>query len=71
MSRINILSISSEIGHRWMLQDLTDNKSTLVQVMTWAVRQQAITGANIDPNLWGHEESLGHNELTARGLRDV
>ena len=29
-----------------------------------AVRQQAITWANVDPNLCRHMASLGHNELT-------
>ena len=35
VSRINILSISCEIVLRWTPQDLTDDKSTLVQVMAW------------------------------------
>ena len=35
VSMINILSISYEIVLRWMPQDLTDDKSTLVQVMAW------------------------------------
>ena len=34
--------------------DLTDDKSTLVQVITWA---------NVDPDLCRHMVSLGHNEL--------
>ena len=46
-----------------MSADLTDYKSTLVQVMAWAVRQQAITWANNDPDLCRHVVSLGHNEL--------
>ena len=33
--RINILSTSCEITLRWMPQDLTDDLSTLVQVMAW------------------------------------
>ena len=33
VSRINILSISCEIVLRWTPQDLTDDKSTLLQVM--------------------------------------
>ena len=34
-SRVDILSISCEIALRWMPQDFTDDKSTLVQVMAW------------------------------------
>ena len=40
MSRMDILSIFCEIALRWMPQDLTDNKRTLVQVMAWC-RQAA------------------------------
>ena len=35
ISRIIILSISCNIALRWMPEYLTDNKSTLVQVMAW------------------------------------
>ena len=38
----------------------TDDKSTLVQVMAFAIRQQAITWADVDPDLLS---SLGRNEL--------
>ena len=34
-SRVAIFSISCEIALRWMPQDFTDDKSTLVQVMAW------------------------------------
>ena len=34
-SRAEFLSISCEIALRWMPQDFTDDKSTLVQVMAW------------------------------------
>ena len=47
----------------WMPQDLTDDKSTLVQVMLGSVRQQAITWASVDPDFCCHIASLGHNEL--------
>ena len=40
-----------------MSLDLTDDKSTLVQVM-------AITWANVDPDLCRHMASLGHSELS-------
>ena len=46
-----------------MSLDLTDDKSTLVQEWLGAVRQQAITWANVDPDLCRHMASLGHNEL--------
>ena len=44
--------------------DLTDGKSILVQVMLGAIRQQAITWANVDPDLCRHMASLGLNELS-------
>ena len=37
---------------------------SVVQVMTLAVRQQAITWTNVDPDLGRRMVSLGHNELT-------
>ena len=43
--------------------DFTNDKSTLVQVMAGAVRQQSITWANVDPDLCRHMVSLGQNEL--------
>ena len=43
--------------------NVTDDKSTLVQVMVGAVRQQAITWANVDPVPCHHMASLGQNEL--------
>ena len=46
-----------------MPQITSDNKSTLVQVMLGAVRQQAIAWANDDQNLCHHIASPGHNEL--------
>ena len=50
--------ISYEIALKWMPLDLTDDKSTLVQV-----RQQAITWANVDPDLCCQMASLGLIEL--------
>ena len=44
-----------------MSLDFTDDQWTLVQVMAW--RQQAITWANVDPDLCRHMVSIGHNEL--------
>ena len=43
--------------------DLTDDKSTLVQVMAWCRQQQAINWGNDDPDLCHQKASLGLNEL--------
>ena len=56
--------ISCELALRWMSLHLTDDKSTLVQVMAWCRQQEAITWTNVDPDLCRHMASLGHNELT-------
>ena len=58
MSSWLIFSISCEIALRWMLQ-------IFLQMIGWgnAIRQQAITRANVDPNLYQHMTSLGHNEF--------
>ena len=54
--------ISCKIALRRMRLDLTDDKSTLVQVMAGAWRHQAITWANVDPDLCRHMVSIGHSE---------
>ena len=55
--------ISGEIALIWIFQDLTNDKSRLVQLMTrW--HQQTITWANVDPDLRWYRVSLGHNDLT-------
>ena len=54
--------ISCESALRLILLDLADAESTLDVI--GAVRQQAITWANVDPDLSCHKVSLGHNELT-------
>ena len=53
-----------------MPQDLTDDKSTLVQVMAWldALRQQAITWTSVDKDLQRHMASLSPNELKCNHL---
>ena len=56
---INGWGISREFTLKWLPQDLSDDKSTLVQVMGGAIRQQAITWANVDPDLCRHMASLG------------
>ena len=50
-----------------MPQNLINEKSTLVQVMTWSgpLRQQAIALANVDLDLCRHMALLGHNEFNA------
>ena len=56
--------ISCEIALIWMSLDFVDDQSTFVQIWLGAIRQQAITGANVDPDLCRHMGSLGPNELT-------
>ena len=51
-----------------MSLDLTEDKSTLVQVMVGVVRQQAITWANDDSVPCRLMATLGHNELTLKHL---
>ena len=60
--------ISCEIALIWMSLDFADDQSTLVQVMLGAIRQQAITWANVDSVLCHHLASLGPNELTLLSL---
>ena len=47
-----------------MPHNINDAKPTLMQVMAWC-RQ---TWANVDPDLYRHMASLGHNELTINDL---
>ena len=63
MLMINGLGISCEIAVRWMSLGLTDDKSALVQVMAWSVRERAIIWTNVDPDIYRLVTSLGHNEL--------
>ena len=55
--------ISCEIALMWMPLGLTDDKSTLVQVIAWCRQATSITWGNVDPDLCCHMVSLGHNEL--------
>ena len=64
MLRIKFKSTACKIALRWVPQNLTNKKSTLVQVMAWCNRQQAITWANVDPDLCRHMASKGNNGLT-------
>ena len=52
------------IVFRQMPQNLTIEKSILVQVMAWWIRQQAITLTNYDPDVCRHMSSLSNNDLT-------
>ena len=49
---------------RWLSLNLTDDKSTLVQVLG-VVRQQVGTWANVDQDVYRHLASPGHNELSS------
>ena len=66
----DILNTFCDIGLRWMSQNITDDKSTLVQVKAWATSQQAITWANVDPDLGCRLASLGHSVLTFQKISD-
>ena len=67
---ITFISIISAIVFRWMAQDTTNDKSTLVQVMACAIRQKAITWANVDTDLccYDYVVSLDHSEINQTHL---
>ena len=66
--QIDILNTQfCEIAHMWMPQNPIDEKLALVQVMAWC-RHQAITWANVDPDLCCHMALPGYNELTVDDL---
>ena len=53
------LDTCSEIALRWVPQNVTDTKSALFNVMLGAIMQQAITKADLDPDIccyisWHH-----------------
>ena len=58
--------ISCEIDLIWMSLEFTDD-----QVMLGAVEQQAITWANVDPDLCHHMVSLDKNELIGFIILDI
>ena len=62
---IVIFKLSYDYVLRWMPQDLTDDKSTLVQVMAWCRTQQSITWTSVDQDLQWCMVSLGPNKLNA------
>ena len=51
------------IALRWMPQDLTDEKSTLVQVIAWCHQATSHNLSQCWPGPYCHVASLGHNEL--------
>ena len=66
MLQIKFMSNSCEIALYQMPQNTFDDKPTLVQVMACCLtawRQQAITWANVDPDLCHHIASQGHHQL--------
>ena len=59
------MSNSSEIDLRWMPQDLTNDTSAFGpgnDVMPWG-NKPFITWVNVNPELYRHMASLGHNEF--------
>ena len=46
-----------------ILLDLTEDISTLIQLMLGTARQQALTWANVEPGLCRRRGSLAYNEL--------
>ena len=52
---INILHLSNEIALKWIPQDLTDDKSTLVQVMAW--HHQGVDSVNDSEKTYYHKIS--------------
>ena len=61
---VNGYGVSCEIASRWMSLELTYDESTLLRSKFGAIRQQAITWTNVDPDLRRHKASLHYNELT-------
>ena len=62
-----LAEVSDEIALRWVPLDLTDDKSTLVQLLAWCHQATSHTWANVDPDPCHQMESLGLNELKKMG----
>ena len=60
----HVFGTACEIGFSWVTQNSIEDQPTLIQVMAWWVRPQAIFWANVDPDLCHHMVSLGHNKLS-------
>ena len=71
MLQIEFMNNACEIAFRWIPPNIFDDKWTLVQVMAFSWWHQAITWANVDPNLSRHMASLGHNELTLNTYQHI
>ena len=68
--RILAWSFAAKMALRWMNQNLTNKKSTLVQVMAWCHQAASHYWAKVDPDLCCHLVSLGHNELNCHLFLD-
>ena len=60
---IGIFKSSYDNVLRWMPQNLTDDKSTLVQIVAWCRQAPSHCLSQVDPDLCCHMASLGVNEL--------
>ena len=63
--------ISHEISSRWMYFDLTDDKSTLFQVMAWCSQATSHYLSQCCPDLCRHMASLDHNEVKENKVQHV
>ena len=65
LSRIVAWAVGTcyEITLRWMPQNLSNEKSTLVHVMAWCCQEQAIIWANVGPDLCQRTVSIGHSKV--------
>ena len=61
ISVIDNWGVSGEIVLKRMTRNLTGNVN--IGLVNGAVREQAITWANLDPGICPHTASLGHNDL--------
>ena len=59
------LGTGIEIFLMRMPKNPTDKISTLVQVMAWWHKEQALAWANVELEIYHHMASLGHNGLRA------
>ena len=64
------LGTRCKIAIRWMPQNLTNEKATLVQLMAPCCQAWTIMWANVDPDLWLCPliVSVGHSELNAKKI---
>ena len=57
------MHIFSAIAFWWMVQDPTDDKSTLTQAMSWCCQATNHHLIHVDLHLCHYNVSLGHNKL--------